>query len=161
MYGPDGSGFTVNISYELKNGSHLYRQYTANSGTEVGKAIGDYMSDWRVVLGTNEPENLAEHIFSANVNLWKEDKWGLSISNQNIAVLLDAVKADCEAGHMAQNHAFHDNENQTAYIEIFLDTDKNPGLTERISVDVYESCENTMKVLRELAKDMPSNDPYF
>ena len=110
-YRPSGDGVRcdVRIHYRLKTGRTVTRYYEVVRDSIMGKRAGKYFNDMRYVFEVNDIEQLYHSFESVSVDVYSgEDNMHFLLSDQkDIADLLDAIAADCEAGTMAQNWAYH------------------------------------------------------
>jgi len=101
------------ITYTMESGKEVARDYVIWVDSEAGQIVKDYMSRWETINGRylrdgetdRVPKVLAEleRIFIDGVGELKDDQ----ISKEIAEDFIEAVKADCEAGTMAQSHYFH------------------------------------------------------
>ena len=107
----DGILCAVRIDYKLKNGRTVTRHYQVGRDTALGQRAGKYFSDMRYIFQVKDTSVLYNGVFeSVSVDLYQGEK-GESFKltdSQEIAGLLDAIAADCEADKMAQNWAYHE-----------------------------------------------------
>jgi len=109
-----GNAVQVVFHYVLKNGVQVKRYYYINTESLVTPALKHHLSNYRVVLNTEGSfEELEGQVFSVGFEVPGEGtysdrqiKW---LYEEQKTQLLYAVKADCEAGTLAQNSGFHTN----------------------------------------------------
>ncbi len=107
--GNDGTLCDVRIYYKLKNGRTVTRYYEVGRDTSLGEQAGKYFNDMRYIFEVNDTAVLYNAFDSAYISIYEDGnhtEFKLT-DKQDIAGLLDAVSADCQAGTMAQNWAYH------------------------------------------------------
>lgn len=106
----DGVLCDVRIQYKLKNGRTVTRYYEVGRDTLLGERAGKYFSDMRYIFEVNDTAILYDAFKAVTVDIFEGvDNISFKLTDpEEIAGLLDAIAADCEAGTMAQNWAFHD-----------------------------------------------------
>lgn len=106
----DGILCDVRIQYKLKNGRTVTRYYEVGRDTLLGEKAGKYFNDMRYIFEVNDTAVLYDAFEAVAIDIY-ESVYNISFKltdSQEIAGLLDAIAADCEAGTMAQNWAYHD-----------------------------------------------------
>lgn len=177
----DGAMSKVEIFYKLKSGRIISRHYKVGCDTPLGKKLGEYFSDMRYIFQVNDTTVLYTAFESANINLYFGEKnynFGLK-DTKEISNLLDAVAADCEAGNMAQNWAYHYQNSEfkestesinEGYVEFYvMDAAYDASIidTPRFHLTVYPDSTNTINCLLQMAQlhkdeiveDQPILDP--
>ena len=106
----DGVLCDVHICYKLKDGRTVNRYYEVGRDTTLGKEAGKYFCDMRYIFGVSDTSVLYNAFEAVSIDVFTgEDYTEFKLTEQqDIADLLNAIAADCEAGTMAQNWAYHD-----------------------------------------------------
>lgn len=153
----------VTVSYTLKCGRVLTRCYEVERNAPLGERAGKYFNDIRYIFEVNDATILYEIFGSVTINHYNDD--GNSqiklTDKQEIAGLLDAVKADCEAGVMAQNYAYHseyikdDDKYLNRNYNITFNADdtvirKTNWNGNRVHLEVYPDSTNTIAYLQQM-----------
>ena len=150
----------VRIVYTLKNGRTVLRNYRVEHDSKLGKQAGAYFSDVRYVFEVSDPEMLYWAFESVSVDAYYDEK-NVSVKltdTQDIAGLIDAVKADCEAGLMAQNWAYHDKYEENYYVHFSANAeilDNTEWGTGRKYLRIWPDCTNTTAYLRQMIDKYP------
>ncbi len=155
--GSDGVQCDVRIQYKLKSGRTVTRYYEVGRATALGQRAGKYFSDMRYVFDVKDTKLLYNAFESVSVNIY-DNGHGIDFkltSRKDIADLLDAIAADCEAGKMAQNWAFHDeNGKESDYNLQFYIADDNQRQklgwnTSYYHLRIYMDSANTIAYLKD------------
>lgn len=145
----------ITIVYELKNGTSMSRSYIIWADGEAGRLLHPYLSTWELNGGRNT--HLA-HVL-ANLKYIAVDGAGdIDATPEMGRELVDAIKADCEAGRMAAHPYFH-----TGYFTVQYEQEE-PYPTDSLwlrlegggyswGVTVYPSCENTLAWIKQYLPD--------
>ena len=154
---------TCNLIYTLKNGKTVQRIYNVWVDSAAGEIPRKLLSRWDAVnsdtveINGKDVETLPlvldsiENVYCST----KDGKTPENLKNRAAAEsLLRAIQADCEAGTMVQDEAYHEGvfaipqddgdtyENRSAYISL---SSKNYSWY----VNVYADSENTIRWMRE------------
>lgn len=100
------------LSYTLKNGITVERQYYVDVDTPYGELLRSYMS---------APEQVLEEVYTKGYTpylAYFSDPDRKFVETQELNSLLDAIIADCEAGNMAQDWAFTHAADYAFYLEL-------------------------------------------
>ncbi len=141
---------TVNIRYMLKNGKTLTRYYKVAVDSPAGKLAEKYYSSMRYILPITDAGSYYDNY--SHVMILPTDKmeeWKLD-DKEILAGLLDAIKADCEAGTMAQQWAFRE-EKEPAYNLNFYKADfdyNNDPYYLNPSIMIFSNNTNTLAYLK-------------
>lgn len=105
----DGVLCDVHICYKLKDGRTVNRYYEVGRDTPLGKEAGKYFCDMRYIFGVSDTSVLYNAFEAVSIDVFAgEDYTEFKLTEQqDIADLLNVIAADCEAGTMAQNWAYH------------------------------------------------------
>ena len=133
----------VDFFYELTDGRSVHRYYQVNSRSDAAKAMIPYFSTVEAVLGKEalDLDSYVDSVSSLSVNGQEEH---LYITDKGqIRSLLEAVIADCEAGTMAQEWAFHAPLDYSYSFYISRPVNDNVSLKDT-DIVIYPGCENTI-----------------
>ena len=167
----DGTQCDVTIVYTLKDGRTVNRYYEVGRDSTLGQRAGKYFSDMRYIFEVQDVNVLYDAFESATFNVYTETEViDLKLTKkEEISRLLDAIKADCDAGVMAQNWAYHEDLTEKYdsvkfqadyHLEFsvkddfmeYLGWDRN-----RFHLTIYPDCENTLTYLAMLEKHPQDN----
>lgn len=140
----DSEYFTrIDFIYEMQDGRTVHRYYQISNKSGVAKVLIPYFSSVEAVLG-KEAEDLSSYIANLNdMAIYAESQLFVSAPRQ-MEALLAAIIADCEAGTMAQEWAFHHDEDSIGSIELTFNK-VLPSLGQKfLDIRIYPSNENTI-----------------
>jgi len=153
----DGLKCKVKIHYTLKSGRTVTRYYEVGRDTDLGDRAGEYFNDIRYIFNVNDPAVLYQAFEEITVyNYDGKNNTEIELTNQEeIAGLLDAIKADCEAGVMAQNYAYHNGATSSERYSLRFNADDAVFETlnwtvDRRNLDIYPDSVNTLTYLNEM-----------
>ena len=134
----------VYLTYHLKDGRTVYRKYEVNVLSEPGRKLNEYFSDPAYLLGYTDWEAYLDSKPTVQV----ENK---TFTGDEARELLEAIKADCEAGNMTQDWVYHDAYGKESYTWVYLDRafDDIDGYYYGTELTVYEDAVNTVAWLKE------------
>ncbi len=158
----EGRKENVIIQYTRKDGSRLVRHYQISIDTPAGQQAKAYFSDMRYIFQVNEPQQLSKNIESVKIYSYEPElleKFGFKPNTEDMGVikltepeqiarLLDAIGADCDAGNMAQYWSYHEDEAQPFSIEFSL-TNLDGDFDTYVDLQIFESAENTLAYLKD------------
>ena len=101
----------IMLEYHMKDGSVRIRNYVIDACGEAGEILIPYFSNMQMLFPDylKLPDREKQTIADATLQVRIDDGWGVFHtieSKEQIMELLEAIEADCEAGHMAQNYDF-------------------------------------------------------
>ncbi len=133
---------SITIRYELKTGIVATRYYSVDTDTVEATVLENLMSRSNVVLGTEliDGASIAESLVMIRT---PQDK---ILTGAEMEGLLDAILLDCAEGNLAQDWAFHADEN-SLWLTLEWKTDK--AYTHYREVRVYPSSVHTYAYLLE------------
>ena len=145
-----GTQCDVTVVYTLQNGRTVVRFYDVERESDLGKQAGEYFSDIRYVFEVSDPEFLYWVFESVTMDAYFEDKgYSVKVTDaEEITGLINAIQADCDAGLMAQNWAYHDKLEENYYLDfsakadVFDYTNWN---TSRLYLRIWPDCINWLK----------------
>ena len=146
----------VDLTYILKNGRTVRRNYNVPVYSEHGRFVEQKMSQWEQVFAFADWDALINRRTQAELEIHIGEQMGhFTITDKaQIQGLLEAVKADCDDGNMAQHWTFHTDEETVAHLYLYQDEyQKETGgvvLTYKISLDIYSSCEHASAYIASL-----------
>ena len=140
----------VLLEYYLKDGSVRSRYSVIDACDEAGGILIPYFSSMEMLFGDylELPDREIETIANATLQVRVDDGYGVTHrieSKELILQLLEAIKADCEAGTMAQNYNFRTNDGSSNTYWLYFDMGE---LSE--SMSCYTDCENINEFLLSL-----------
>ena len=147
---------TVNITvrYELDNGLFVYRRYDVPARTETAAELARYLSNVNSVFLTNDWQMVKDQTDHIRIYPQGDGMNTVEITDQTqIQQLLEAIRADCEAGNLAQHDYLHPDEEYVAGMDInwiWIASDGNNRITRGQYVAVYECSENLKELLKTL-----------
>lgn len=145
------SDFT--FDYHLKNGKTVTRTYQIPITDYIHGLLNSQLSDPDVVFQADmsDPQKFKDLILYASCSYSDYDDF----TDEEISSLVDAILADCEAGHMAQDHTFHESDwvwdiSFELMHNRVTNSDENViEYTRYIGITVYPDAENTVRWLEE------------
>ena len=164
----------IQLRYRLKDGRTVDRKYYLDADSACGIVLEQYLSDFRYVMRHEDPQQLADRIYSvefysyyeglkniaictpaeqaeqSNKYKYENEDWKV-IDSRNIDYfrgLLTAIEADCETGLMAQNWEFHRGEESLGHLEIRY---FSGSATKILDLTIFQYCENTYSYLKGLS----------
>ena len=161
----------VYLCYQLKNGRTVYRRYTVPVASDHGQFAKEQLSSWQSVFYTDDWERFVSRIEQLDLEI----NSGIEIGHftlkdpQQVKGLLEAVKADCDAGNMAQNWSFHGDEDTVAWLYIYdaeyyskettviASNEQVYGNVYSFSLNIFECCTNTRAYIDSLNLEI---EPY-
>jgi len=140
-----GGYVTVTMEYRLKNGLTFTRSYRTSVNGEVGKAARKHLSRWECIFGVTDWD-----AFVASV--W-EVSGDPTLDADKIPGLMEAIRADCDAGNMAQDWDFHSMESISYWVLVYSSKyDNESNRSGFVELRIYESCTNTIAYLEKYAE---------
>ncbi len=137
----DRSDPDLYLEYTLAGGGKLVRHYTVPVESENGRALNRYFSSWQCVFRTDDWEGFKKSVGE----VYAEDIDGFP--KEALDELLEAIRRDCDAGNMAQTWSFHPKDEYKTSVDL-ITYDGNTR-TDYISLNIYDSCTNTLEVLEK------------
>ena len=131
--------FTFTLTYQLKNGQVVNRYYIGYADTEIGEILIPWFSRIEAALGVSEED--LDRIADTVVETYIDGVENL-LTREQTRSLLDAIAADCRAGHMAQRWSFHTAECGDRAFNVEFSYRDQERLHYWLSVTVYNCCEN-------------------
>lgn len=142
----------VNIRYMLKNGKTLTRYYTVAADSPAGKLAEKYYSSMSYLFLTEDLESLYDYYSHVFINAKdKSEEWKFA-DKEILTGLLDAIKADCEAGTMAQQWAFRENKEMVYYLSFYkadFDYNNDPYYANH-EIRIFSNNTNTLAYLKSI-----------
>lgn len=149
------------LTYTLKDGREVRRGYNVWVDSPAGEISGKLLSCWDAVnndfiqVGDKDTEVLPLVLASFKQIYCSAGNYPDNLKNRAAAEsLIRAIQADCEAGNMAQDAAYHNGvfsipqRNGEAYEDNSLWLNLEGG-DNSWSVQVFPECENTVRWLRQ------------
>ncbi len=150
----DRTNCAVQVLYRLKSGRTVARYYKVPTDSAVGEQAKRYFSDIRYLFDISDPARLYNAFEIINIDYYKpeyfkgENRIQIQLTDPDEMIeLLDALRADCEAGLTAQHWGFHDGKNEVnAYIEFSANEQKATQLGwnyGRFGFNIWDDWTNT------------------
>lgn len=164
------NSITVYIHYELKNGQTVLRTYEVPLETKHGEFVKQQLSSWQSVFRINDWDAYAAKVDQLAVEMnMKEEYFQFTFTDPaQVQGLLAAAKADCDAGNMAQYWSFHQEDDTSSWLYVYDDnyydseyTQESIGNIHRVyslSLNIFESCENTIAYLESLDLNLDTTE---
>ena len=158
-----GETVTVYVHYNLKNGMTVLRNYEVPVDTAEGAFTKQQLSCYQSVFHTNDWETFVAGVDQLAVEMnMKEEYFQFTFTDPaQVQGLLAAVKADCDAGNMAQVWSFHQEDDTSSWLYIYDNQYYDSEYAQEIignvhrvyslSLNIYESCENTIAYLETIS----------
>ena len=146
----------ISFHYQLKNGRTVSRYYYVNLSSEEGKMLRPYFADISCVLGVEEDKLEA---FIKEVSTVLIDGELVYLTAEDKLELLQAIDADCDAGHMIQAWGYRRAEGTTD--DIFYIEFSNQSGFYWCHLQVTKHCENIIRFMDEHDIETPNYDEKF
>jgi len=134
------------LEYTLENGNTVSRYYDINRNEPYAEVFGSYLCRWQTVFGTNDWEKFkgsVAEILTAEI----------IVPPEGYGELLEAIKRDCEAGHMIQDHSLQAYADVAYWVDICCDNNPYNNYYEKsVSLQIFDTCENTIGVLKRYSE---------
>ena len=118
---------SIHLTYKMSDGREIERRYRYNFIGETAKRLENFFGAPEFVLGYEDWGKYLKSVQTVHVD-------GMKLTADEAAELLNAIKADCEAGTMVQNRGY---ESVTYWVDV--QTDDN-----YLSLSIYYDCENAI-----------------
>ena len=140
-----------------------------------GEFARQKLSSWQSVFHTSDWSNVTANTYQVDLemNTGEQIVYTEITEPEQILGLIEAIRLDCEAGNMAQNWSFHDDENVPVWIyvydsEYYASIDGNQDMFtsdyvyEHIKVydynlNIFDSCTHALAYIESLDLDI---EPY-
>lgn len=174
--------YYANITYTLESGKEITRRYPVWSDGQAGDDTREILSRWEFVNNNNDTVyvngketkiSVLDYVLDTLEELYVEgvDNSVKPIDRAMAEELVAAVKADCEAGNMAQMRYLHSGHFRRPHPEKEGEYYYRPSLQVNLVgkdygwyMDIYPECENTLNWLREndlMTYDIKENSLCF
>lgn len=156
-YKESGDYCNIQIQYALKDGSRIIRHYSVEVDSELGQQLKLYLSDMHYLFKVNDLDVIYDQFTHCNIDCYDytyvdmggNTKSFALVEEEEILGLMDAIRADCEAGVMAQSYGYHSNMASLYSIDFVFDGNYQ-DVDRFYGVSVFEDCVNTAAYLKEL-----------
>lgn len=126
------------ITYGMTDGREVSREYYYDTRSEVANKITKFLSTPTFVLGYTDWET-----YVAEVTVLEVDGW--EIPGEYHRELLEAIKADCEAGTMAQGYGYYD-DTKVSYEYYIRIQGEDPD--DSVYLDIYSDAVHTIQWIK-------------
>lgn len=177
---PINEGMPLSICYTMQNGAVVERTYSVDPEGEYGKTLRRFYSSEACLYGGNSREAILRGLTAIEFNSeelglcvfitesskiteaefaekygygeeWKVIYLDGSFIESPVAIeLFDAIRADCDAGTMAQFYAYHEGQEQLGWMTLRSERWADSYFFYR-DIIIYEDCVNTIACLKSLA----------
>lgn len=141
--------YGLTLTYNLKDGRKLSRNYSIPAESPNLIPLRRILSRPEYVLGVADEEvpELAQRVERCNVQLYGEE-FSRNYEIEDVAGLLEALRADCREGTAVQNWALHENsETNLGYLELRVTDTENPANLNYISYSIRPCNKNLVSWL--------------
>ena len=137
----------VSLRYALTDGRTANRYYEIIVDSENGQLLRHYFSQPEFILG-EEIQDQAAYLSSLS-SVYLED--GTLIAKEDWPVLLDVILQDCSDGSMAQNWAFHAEEEPLIWLDLTFQPESPDGgyNDDNRCIAIYPCCVHTIDFLQK------------
>ena len=137
-----GFNTRVVLSYVLNNGKTVNRDYYFSMSEDTADKVNSYLSKPEVVMQYEDWETFRESVTYVFIP-YKD----LTFYAEEARTLVDAIKADCEAGNMNPEWSMHSKDKDYSLVEIGV---KEPDAKDIFrSVTIWDNCEHTIAWLED------------
>ncbi len=144
---------TVQIQYKLHNGKTVRRYYEIPFDGELAEQAKVFFSDMRYLFKINSIDQIDTSFAGVNINQYTEtESKSYDTKDEEILIgLLNAVKADCDAGKMAQNWLYHKGEGEYHLSFTFkLKVEDESDDWRWCDLYITDDCTNTVAYLKSI-----------
>lgn len=163
---PTRMAASIRLRYNLDNGNTVRREYNVWVDSPEGQILREHLNRWENVFGQETIYLDGVEVNTMDMTLNTFESFGVDYiegplpdsvnTRENAESFLDAVRADCAAGNMAQHPYFHEGcfriesaEYEEGYylrdrLWFYLNGEKTG-----FSVEIYPDSENTLRWLRQ------------
>ena len=134
-----------------QHGKTVQRYYEIPHTGVLAEQAKMYFSDIRYLFKTNNPETLYTSLSEVTIGYYTETTYA-SEPTTNRAILtglLDAIKADCELGVMAQNWLHHDGKSEY-HLSFVIRTEDDDYFHKWSDMYITDDCKNTVAYLETI-----------
>ena len=140
----DSAGGYAELCFTLRSGRTVLREYQFDTDSDIARTVIRYASAPETVLGYTDWADYCSRLLFVDLGTQ-------SYSGEEARSLMEAVKADCEAGLMAQETWCHPDTGNEKVSLVWLSVciELPDGETEHRDVTVYPDAVQTMAWLRD------------
>ncbi|MBQ7415915.1 MAG: hypothetical protein IJW14_02625 [Oscillospiraceae bacterium] len=123
----------LHLTYRMADGRQVTRRYYYNPNSDAAKPLDTLFSSPEYILGYEDWDaylTTVKKVSTENATFYGDEAHAL----------LEAIRADCEAGHMLQSRSW-------VWVHSYLQIETNDG--DGISITIFTDCENTLNWLQE------------
>ena len=126
----------VRLNYTLRGGTTAYREYILELDEETKPLLKSILTKPEVVLGSLYTEREKHSIVRAEIS-----EFGVTFEeNRALEGLMEAIILDCEAGNMAQDWAFMEDETFSSWI--YLEARRSDGIYYGQDIRFDKNCKH-------------------
>ena len=126
----------VRLNYTLRGGTKAYREYILELDEETKPLLKSILTKPEVVLGSLYTEREKHSIVRAEIS-----EFGVTFEeNRALEGLMEAIILDCEAGNMAQDWAFMEDETFSSWI--YLEARRSDGIYYGQDIRFDKTCKH-------------------
>ena len=144
--GGSGQRFTVEYTYTMKNGATIFRTYNFRKTSPIYNILKTHLSDPKHLLGYTDWNDYVNRVIMIDIQPLGK------IPESKHKALLDAIKADCEAGNLIQNDSFQTTD-KYAYASfegwITIVTESESGQQVAQELQYFSTAKNIMAFIKE------------
>jgi len=143
----------IAIHYTLKSGRTVCRYYAVERNSDLERRAVKYFSDIRHIFNVADPQQLYNTFDVVDIESVLDSKTLNTkiVGHDQINGLIDAIKKDCEAGHMAQEFFYRFDYDADHYYLRFPVDEADYTYYKTIQVDA--KCTNTVAYLKQIVND--------
>lgn len=142
---------TIQIHYKLNNGKTVQRYYEIPHEGALAEQAKMYFSDIRYLFKTNDPESLYTSLGEVTIGYDTVTTYESEFTSDReiLTGLLDAIKADCELGLMAQNWLHYKGDGEY-HLSFTIKTEEDDYFHKWSDMYITNDCKNTVAYLQTI-----------
>lgn len=150
----------VDLTYTLKDGKVIQRCYQVWTDSDQGQIVKSFLSRWdsvnsaKTYIDGKVVDRLPLALEGVKEIYCSTSRSSQSFTREQADALIQAIQADCAAGHMAQTYQYHDG--VFKFVDAFGDPNEHDSISLSFQsenygwgVDVYTDCANTIQWLQD------------
>ena len=142
---------TIQIHYKLNNGTTVQRYYEIPHTGALAEQAKMYFSDIRYLFKTNDPESLYTSLGEVTIGYDTVTTYESEFTSDReiLTGLLDAIKADCELGLIAQNWLHYKGDGEY-HLSFTIKTEEDDYFHKWSDMYITNDCKNTVAYLQTI-----------